>query len=58
MKSAVDPKDTFIIYMDVMVPVQLVPYSPVSHIRVRVVDFFHLTRDSFVFQLVIALRTL
>jgi hypothetical protein len=58
MKSTVDPKNTFVIYMDIMLPVQLVTYSPVSHIRMCFMDFRDLVCDSFVLQLMAALRML
>ena len=50
MKSTVDTKDAFIIYMDVVVPVQLVTYSPVPHVWVCFMDFSNLAGDSFVLK--------
>lgn len=55
MKSTVDTKDAFIIYMDVVVPVQLVTYSPVPHVWMCIMDFPNLTGDSFVLKFMAAL---
>ena len=56
MKGTVDPKDTFIIHMNVVSPVQLIPYSAVSHIRMLFVDLLNNVCNSFVLQLAVALR--
>ena len=49
VEYTVDAQDSFIIDVDIMVPVQLIPYPAISHIRVGIMDFLHLFRDALVF---------
>lgn len=45
LEHTVDAKDSFVVDVDVMIPIQLVPDSSVSHVRVGLMDFFHLVCD-------------
>ena len=45
---AADPQDTLIIHSDTMLPVQLIPYPPVSHVRMLFMDILDLLRDLFI----------
>jgi hypothetical protein len=58
MKGAVNAENALVVHMDVVVSVQLVTYSPVSHIRMCFMDFLDLTRNAFVLQLMVTLRVL
>lgn len=42
MKCTVDAKDSFVVDMNAVVPVQLIPDSAVSHIRMHAMDFLDL----------------
>ena len=51
MKRTVDAEYSLVVDMNALVPVQIIPYSAVSHIRMQAMDFFDLACDAFVFQL-------
>ncbi|MPN35350.1 hypothetical protein SDC9_182848 [bioreactor metagenome] len=48
MQGTVNAEDALVVHMDVVVPVQFVPYPAVSHIRMRLMDLLNLARDSLV----------
>ena len=54
-ERTIDAQDAFVVDVDVMAPIQLVPYPAVAHIRVGLMDFLHLLRDALVFLLTVAL---
>ena len=47
-----DPQYPFVIYFDIVIPVQIITYSPVSLIRTLPMDFFYLLGNLFVFFLI------
>ena len=49
VERTIDAQDVFVVDVDVMVPVQLVTYPAIAHIRVSFMDFLHLLRDALVF---------
>lgn len=55
LEHTVDAKDSFVVDVDVMIPIQLVPDSAVSHVRVGLMDFLHLTCDVRILLLAAAL---
>ena len=56
MKCTVDANYSLVVDMTGMVPVQLIPYSAVSHLRMHAMDFLRLACDAFVSQLAAAFR--
>ena len=55
VERTVDAQDAFVVNVDVMASVQLIPYPAVAHIRVGFMNFLHLLGDALVFLLMEAL---
>ena len=49
---AADPEHTFIVYLDSVVALQIIPYSAVTHIGTGHVDFFNLFSDPLIFDFI------
>ena len=58
MLYTADPEDALVVDYDAMPSVQFIPDSPVSHIRMDVVDVFDLLRNLLVMLLAEAYRAL
>ena len=56
MERTADAQDTLVVDSDAMMPVQFIPHPAVSHIRVNLMNFLHLLRDTLVFLFTQALR--